>query len=234
MRELEIYADGIEPTKEYINHVLTDFDVTGFTCNPSLVKQYLPIVYKDYCNAIIDNSNGYPVSIQVLTNDLKDIVFQALEISSWGHNVYVKIPIVNDKGESCAEVIKFLLDDGIKINVTAIFTPQQVRELLDLGVTKDYDVVLSVFSGRIADTGISPNTIIKKISDMIGTDRGNIKLLWAGVRSLGDIHLAKEYCDIITIPQPILEKLKMKDKNLRDYSIETVQMFANDANNFTL
>jgi len=234
MRELEIYADGIEPTKEYINHVLTDFDVTGFTCNPSLVKQYLPIVYKDYCNAIIDNSNGYPVSIQVLTNDLKDIVFQALEISSWGHNVYVKIPIVNDKGESCVEVIKFLLDDGIKINVTAIFTPQQVRELLDLGVTKDYDVVLSVFSGRIADTGISPNTIIKKISDMIGTDRGNIKLLWAGVRSLGDIHLAKEYCDIITIPQPILEKLKMKDKNLRDYSIETVQMFANDAKNFTL
>jgi transaldolase len=234
MRELEIYADGIEPTKEYISHVLTDFDVTGFTCNPSLVKQYLPIVYKDYCNSIIDNSNGYPVSIQVLTNDIKDIVFQALEISSWGHNVYVKIPIVNEKGESCAEVIKFLLDDGIKINVTAIFTPQQVRELLDLGVTKDYDVVLSVFSGRIADTGISPNTIIKKISDMIGTDRGNIKLLWAGVRSLGDIHLAKEYCDIITIPQPILEKLKMKDKNLRDYSIETVQMFANDAKNFTL
>lgn len=234
MRELEIFADGIVPEAEYIENLLDNYGITGFTANPSLIKQYLPIDYRYYCQQILKNARGFPVSIQVLTNDLDEMYKQAYDISSWGQNVYVKIPIVTSNGQPCSEVIYNLLEGGIKVNVTAIFSASHVVSLIEAGGTKEHDCVLSVFSGRIADTGRLPNDIIKKISGLLGSDRGRIKLLWAGVRSLGDIHSAKEYCDIITIPQPILEKLKMNGKDLNEYAIETVQMFAKDSENFSI
>jgi transaldolase len=173
----------------------------------------------------------------VIASSLSEICEQARKISSWGSNVYVKIPIINEYGESTSNIVKELIQEKIKVNVTAVFTEDQVRSLLDAGLNNNDDCVISVFCGRILDTGIYPNTTIKNIDDMLthsfGT-RGNIKILWAGVRSGIDIHLAKEYCDIITLPSSVIDKMSLRGKNLDDYTLDTVKMFANDSKNFNL
>ncbi len=230
---VEIYADGIPCDADYINKLIDTYGITGATANPSLAKQYLPMSYYDYSRFMIDNFRGLPVSVQVLASDLNEMEEQANIISKWGENVYVKIPIMNEHGISCAGLIVKLLNQGIKVNVTALFTEDQVRDLLELGLNRHHDCVLSVFSGRIADTLIYPNNIINAIKNLIGYNT-KTKILWAGTRSMGDILTADLYCDIITIPKPILDKMNMKGKNLNDYCRETVQMFANDSKNFTL
>lgn len=233
MSSLKIFADGIKPDKNYIDNIIDKFKIEGFTCNPSLIKQFLPIDYKEYCLKILECSRGYPVSIQVLSNNKKEIDLQAKKISSWGKNVYVKIPIVNNEGISNVNLIKQLLSEGLKINVTAIFTLQQVESLLNAGVNLHDDCIISIFSGRISDTGIHPNEIIENIRSLIDT-KGNVKLLWAGSRSIVDILYAKTFCDIITIPSAIIDKLKFKNKNLDEYTVETVQMFTNDSKCFVV
>ncbi len=240
MNKIDIYADGIKPDKAHIDNLIDNYGIVGFTCNPSLIKNYLPISYYDYCKVILDNSRELPVSIQVLESDLDKIVEQAEIISSWGDNVYVKVPIINEYNVSCADIIVYLLDKGIKVNVTAIFTSDQVKKLVDAGLNSKHDCVLSVFSGRISDTGRVANSCILPILDVIGCLHrgkriyGNIKILWAGVRQVTDINYARLSCDIITIPQPVLDKMDFIDKDLDEYCLETVQMFARDSKHFTI
>jgi len=233
MRSLQLYADGVAPDKTYIDNIIQNYNIKGFTCNPTLIKQFLPIDYKEYCLKILEFANKLPVSIQILTNDLEEIEQQAYKISSWGDNIYVKIPIVTNTGKNTSLVIKKLLDNQIKINVTSIFTPQQGLSLLDAGVNKEHDIILSIFSGRIADTGILPNKIISEISSLL-PNRGKNKILWAGSRSISDIIYASEYCDIITLPTALLDKLKLKDKDLNQYAMETVEMFSKDGLHFKI
>jgi transaldolase len=230
---LHLYADGIAPNKDYIDNIINNFDVKGFTCNPSLIKQFLPIEYKDYCLEILRYARGLPVSIQVLSNNLDEIERQAYKINSWGENIYIKIPSVTNTGISTSTIVKKLLDNKVKINVTAIFTPQHVASLLQAGITNNSDLILSVFSGRISDTGILPNDIIREVVSLI-PERGSIKILWAGSRSMSDIIFASEFCDIITLPTSILDKLRFKNKDLNQYAIETVEMFTKDGYHFKI
>jgi len=233
MNNLQLFADGIKPDKQYMDTIMDSYGIVGYTCNPTLVKQFVPMSYKDYCTSIIKNSRNYSVSIQTLSSNLEEIYQQAKTISLWGNNVYVKIPVITENKQDTSEIIIKLLEEGIKINVTSIFTPEQVERLIKTGLNKTHDCILSIFCGRIADTGLVPNDVISKINDKL-QERGNIKLLWAGSRSSLDIHFAAQYCDIITLPQSIIDKLKLKSKSLEEYTLETVKMFANDSKIFTL
>lgn len=243
MRNLEIYADSIAPNQGLIESLIRQ-GITGCTINPTLAKNecvYLPFseedaaipIYERYAKFLIEAFSPHPVSVQVLSGDMDEMYQQALTISSWGENVYVKIPVITPQGKSCAPLIVDLLDKGIKINVTALFTVRQVTELMAAGLIPEHDCILSVFCGRIANTGLLPQNTVSMIRDVIGHNTRN-KLLWAGVRSAMDISLAREHCDIITVPQAVLDKLPMVGKDLSEYCLETVRMFANDAKNFTI
>ena len=234
-KKISVYADGVPPDVDYIDKIINEHGVCGFTCNPTLIKNYLPTTYYGYCKTIIDNSKNFPVSIQVLANDFDEMIKEAQIISSWANNVYVKIPVVNERDESCLPVIISLLNDRVKINVTAIFEPRTVVSLLHrIPVHADY--VLSIFSGRIADTGRLPNDVIRSIRksmDSLPENRRG-RILWAGTRQVLDIYNAEKYCDIITVPKSVLDKINCTKKTLRGYCLETVRMFADDSKNFTL
>jgi transaldolase len=235
-KTLELYADGIPPDVDYINKIIDEYGICGFTCNPTLIKQYLPMSYYDYCKIIIDNSRNFPVSIQVLTSDLDEMIKEAKIISCWGKNIYVKIPIVNEYGKSCASVIKKLLEEKIKVNITSIFTYNMVYMLL-YPLPTESDYILSIFSGRLGDLGKTPNKFVikdlhKLLSYLPENSRG--KILWAGARQVLDIFKAEKYCDIITLPKAVLDKMELLKKAPEEYCVETVQMFARDAKNFTL
>lgn len=233
-QQLQLYADGIKPDKQHIEKLLAQ-GITGATANPSLVKQYLPMAYEDYSRFLINHFYPHPVSVQVLSSDIDEMYDQAQKISLWGENVYVKIPIVTKEGFGCETLIVNLLNEGIKVNVTALFTPGQVASLMRKGLVYKHDCILSVFCGRIADTGRLPLDTIKEIHGMFNFNTENgVKLLWAGVRSAMDIELARGYCNSITLPQAVLDKLPMRDKDLGEYCAETVEMFARDAENFTI
>lgn len=237
MRPLRLFADGIPATAEYINSILDDHDIDGFTCNPTLIKQYAPITYRGYCDRIIELSRGRSVSIQVLSSRLDQMYEQAKVIHGWSSNIHVKIPTLDGEGNSTSDLVVRLLDEGIKINVTTVFHADHVRSLVRAGMTNRHNCILSIFSGRIADTGVHPNSIISDIADIVsGADgnRGSVSLLWAGVRSPLDIHLAAIHCDIITLPTAIVDKLRLRGKNLDEYTFETVKMFAKDSQAFTL
>jgi len=236
-KKLYIYADGIPPDIDYINKIIDEYNIVGFTCNPTLIKNYLPITYYDYCKIILDNSRNFPVSIQVLSSNLDEMIKEAEIISSWGNNVYVKIPIINEYEESCIPVIKKLLEKKLKVNITAIFKYEQIVPLYYANeIPERSDYILSFFSGRVSDMGIPPNHLLESIYTAMKTLKGNYrgKILWAGARQVTDIDNAKKYCDIITIPKSVIDKLDCKKKTLSEYCAETVQMFARDSKNFTL
>ena len=230
---VNIYADGIPPDLEYINKTISAYKVCGATCNPTLVKNYLPMSYYDYCKTIIDGFAGLPVSIQVLTSDLVGMIEQARVINSWGKNIYVKIPVINEYGESCRNVIIQLMKENIQVNITAVLEPNKLIDTLK-HIPHNTNYILSVFAGRISDTGKYPNNTMQEAAQIIKDSKTQGKLLWAGARQLLDVISAENYCDIITLPKSILDKLPCLKKNLADFCLETVQMFARDSENFTL
>ena len=156
-------------------------------------------------------------------------------MSSWGKNINIKIPITNTKGISTVPLIKRLTDRKIKCNITAIFIIKQISLILN-NINLDANLILSIFAGRIADTGRDPKNIVKEAIDL-AKDYKKIKILWASTREVLNINQAEEVgCHIITVTPDILEKLKLKNKNLEEYSLETVKMFYNDAqkSNYTI
>ena len=157
-----------------------------------------------------------------------EIVSQSNIISSWGSNVFVKIPIQNSNGKDLSELILSLNSKGIKINVTAIFTYEQVKKIID-NVERKSEIILSVFAGRIADTGKDPEPIIKKIVGYAKSKK-NIRILWASAREVFNFYQADRCnCHIITLSEDLIDKLKFKNKNLKLFSKETSQMFIKDA-----
>ena len=206
--------------------------IKGFTTNPTLMKNVGVEDYNDFAKKLIKNiSNEKSISFEVFADDIDEMNEQAKIISSWGENVYVKIPITNTKGISTNNLVKDLLLSGVKCSVTAIFTFNQLNTLLKEIGEVDTPLILSVFAGRIADTGIDPMTIMKECSDRTNLNK-NCELLWASPRELLNIFQAIETkTDIITVPINLLSKLESIGKDLNEFSLDTVKMFFNDASN---
>ena len=176
-----------------------------------------------FCKKILKKISK-PISFEVFSDDLHSMSRQAKVINSWGKNVYVKIPIVNSKGKTTVSLIKQLVNSKIKLNITAVFTISQVKQILK-NINKDSDLIISIFSGRIADTGRDPIPIIKQALSLKKKFR-KVKILWASTREVLNIYQAEKInCEIITVPNNILKKISLKNKNLHKYSIETSKDF---------
>lgn len=224
--KIKIYSDGasLRSFKKLSKNKM----VKGFTTNPSLLLKEGVKDYKKFSKSVFKIVKNKPVSFEVFSDDLKKMEKEALIIGKWSKNVYVKIPITNSKGKSTHKIIQKLNDSNIKVNITAIFTTDQVKYLLNK-VNFKSNCILSIFAGRIADTGSDPK---KTVKDIINISKKNkrIEILWASVREIFNIFEAQNCgCHIITVPPNILDKLNSLGKNLNLYSLETVKQFANDA-----
>ena len=223
---IKIFADGADLVS--IENLNMNKDISGFTTNPSLMKKAGVIDYKNFCQDVLKITKDKPVSFEIFSDDLDEMYDQANEIASWGKSIFVKIPITNSKGEKTSSLIKRLLENKIKCNVTAIMTIQQVKEIYEIS-NSETDVIISIFAGRIADTGIDPIPMMSEAVN-ICKDKKNIEILWASTRELINIFQANQInCQIITVPHDILKKISLIGKNLDELSLETVQMFLNDA-----
>lgn len=202
----------------------------GVTTNPSLLKKSGITDYRAFARAVVDIAGGLPVSFEVLADDLQTMERQAREIASWGGHIWVKVPITNTKGESCAPLISKLAAGGVTVNVTAVLSKGQVRTAVEALGERG---VISVFAGRIADTGRDPVRIMNSASTRI-KDK-DILLLWASARQVYDVVKAEEAgCDIITLSPELIAKLPLLGSSLEEYSLETVRQFARDAEGITL
>ena len=225
---IKIFADGADLVS--IENLNKNKDISGFTTNPSLMKKAGVTDYKKFCQDVLKITKDKPVSFEIFSDDLDEMYEQANEIASWGKSIFVKIPITNSKGEKTSGLIKKLLENKIKCNVTAILTIDQVKEIHKIS-NSETDVIISIFAGRIADTGIDPIPMMTEAVN-ICKDKKNIEILWASTRELINIFQANQInCQIITVPHDILKKTSLIGKNLNDLSLETVQMFLNDATN---
>ncbi|MEX0416938.1 transaldolase [Bacillus sp. C30] len=222
---IKIYADGAvieDMIKAYQSGI-----IKGFTTNPSLMKQAGVKNYEEFSREVLKQIPDRPISFEVFSDDLNVMEEEAKRIASWGENVYIKIPITNSKGGSTIPLIRKLSALGLSLNITAIFTLKQVRETVESFIEGTNNVV-SVFAGRIADSGVDPVSIMKEAA-AICHEKAGTELLWASSRELYNIFQAEEcQCDIITCTPAILNKLSTVGKNLDLLSLETVQMFNKD------
>ena len=224
--DIKIFADGADLVS--IEKLNMNQNISGFTTNPSLMKKAGVTDYKKFCQDVLKITKDKPVSFEIFSDDLDKMYDQANEITSWGKSIFVKIPITNSKGEKTSGLIKKLLENKVKCNVTAILTIQQVKEIYEIS-NFETEVIISIFAGRIADTGIDPIPMMTEAVNICKTKK-NIEILWASTRELINIYQANQInCQIITVPHDILKKIPLIGKNLDDLSLETVQMFLNDA-----
>jgi transaldolase len=202
--------------------------VSGFTTNPSLMRKAGVTDYKAFALKAIAAIPDLPISFEVFADDFETMEREAREIASWGGDTYVKIPICNTKGQSTAPLIKKLSAEGFSLNVTAIFTLDQVKEVAD-AAHKDARTIVSVFAGRIADTGIDPIPLMTKSVEML-KHLPKAELLWASPREVLNVIQADECgCHIITATPDIVSKMSLSGKDLLEYSLETVKTFYEDA-----
>lgn len=223
---VQLYVDGADLA--VIEKMAALEWIKGFTTNPSLMRKAGATNYKEFALKSLQLIRNKPISFEVFADDPEGMIEQGLEIASWGQNIYVKIPVINTKGESTAKAIKELSQKSVKLNVTAIFTADQVKEVvqhLQSGVPS----IVSVFAGRVADTGRDPMSLMKQSKDLTKNKQG-CELLWASTRETLNIFQAEEAgCDIITAPLDILNKLEQYNKDLFECSLETVNTFYKDA-----
>tara|TARA_B100001250_G_scaffold414170_1_gene451039 strand:+ start:458 stop:1183 length:726 start_codon:yes stop_codon:yes gene_type:complete len=224
--KLKLFADGAD-----LNSMLTLYNnpnIKGFTTNPTLMKKVGITDYEKFAKLVISSIPDRPVSFEVFADDLPNMLAQAKLISSWGSNVNVKIPVTNTKGEFTGPIIKELSESGVKLNITAIFTLEQVEEIAK-NLSQETFAIISVFAGRIADSGIDPMPVMRKCVEILKV-LPKAELLWASPRELLNIIQADEVgCHIITATPGILNKLDLLGKDLTEFSLETVKMFYNDA-----
>ncbi|RDW21416.1 transaldolase [Oceanobacillus arenosus] len=223
---VKLYADGA--VIEEMVDVYERGTIKGFTTNPSLMKKAGITEYETFAKQAINQIPDMPISFEVFSDDFEIMKKEAEKIASWGENVYVKIPISNSIGESSLPLIQSLSEQGISLNVTAILTIEQVRETVSVFAEGTNNIV-SVFAGRIADSGIDPIPLMKEAAQVCKQKKGT-ELLWASSRELLNIFQAEECeCDIITCTPEILNKLPNVGKSLEQISLETVQMFSKDS-----
>ncbi|HEP5231527.1 TPA: transaldolase [Streptococcus pyogenes] len=223
---VKVFSDGA-----VLETMLKDLQtglVTGFTTNPSLMKKAGISSYIGFAKEVLAKITDYPVSFEVFADDLASMEKEAEKIASLGDNVYVKIPVTTSTGESTCPVIQKLSAKGIKLNVTAIFTIEQTQAVVD-HLTAGVPAIVSVFAGRIADTGVDPMPIMEE-SLRICRQKEEVELLWASPRETYNIYQADQLgVDIITCTTDLIAKLPLQGKDLEDYSLETVQMFLKDS-----
>lgn len=202
--------------------------VTGFTTNPSLMKKAKVTDYVEFAKKVLSEIKEYPVSFEVFSDDLETMKKEAEKLSSLADNVYVKIPVTTSEGISTAPIIKELSSKNIKLNVTAVFTVEQVEEIVE-NLTDGVASIVSVFAGRIADTGVDPKPIMKQALEICRKKKG-CELLWASSRETLNIYQADELgVDIITCTPDLIKKLSLNGKDLKEYSLDTVKGFAKDS-----
>ncbi len=224
--KVEIFADGADlgAIRELAAH---DW-IRGFTTNPTLMRKAGVPDYKAFALSALEIVQDRPVSFEVFADEPDEMERQARQIASWGDNVNVKIPVTNTRGEFCGPVIKRLSADGIQVNVTALFTLDQVHAVTDC-LARDVFAIVSVFAGRIADTGIDPLPMLAEAVSVVG-ERPAAKLLWASPREVLNVRQADGVgCHIITLTSDAMAKLRLFGKDLNEFSLETVAMFYNDA-----
>ncbi len=202
--------------------------VKGFTTNPTLMRKSGITDYESFAKDALQAVSGMPISFEVFADEFDEMERQAKLISTWGEGVFVKIPITNTRGETAVPLIRRLSKAGVKLNVTAILTLQQVKDVVD-ALDANVPAIVSVFAGRIADTGRDPVPLMKEAREIVDA-KPKAQLLWASPRELLNIIQADECgCHIITVTPDILKKLAMVGKSLDELSLDTVRMFYQDA-----
>ena len=224
--KIHIYADGADIKS--IQEMAEKPFINGFTTNPTLMRKAGITDYKAFAMEALKVVGDRSISFEVFADDEATMEAQAMEIASWGKNVCVKIPVTNTKGESCAPLIKRLSAKGVALNVTAIFTAAQIDEVVE-ALSPDTTAIISVFAGRIADAGVDPMPIMKyAVEESKHLPKADV--LWASPREVFNVIQADECgCGIITATPDILKKISSFGKDLTQFSLETVQMFYDDA-----
>src|ERR1700683_1654878 len=221
-----IFADGADLAG--ILALAEDPRIEGFTTNPTLMHKAGLTRYAEFAHSLLERVTQHPISFEVFADDSQEIARQARLISSWGENVYVKIPVTTTRGESLAALARELSEGGIKVTVTALFTTAQV-ELIAAAVEHGAPSYISVFAGRIADAGVDPVPIMARSVEIMERAPRS-ELIWASPREILNLVQADQVgCHIITITHDLLKKLDCLGKSLEQYSLETVRMFHGDA-----
>ncbi|MFZ1137265.1 MAG: transaldolase [Candidatus Korobacteraceae bacterium] len=224
--KIKLFADGAD--KAQILQAQANPLIKGFTTNPTLMRAAGVKNYEAFAHEILAAVTDKPISFEVFADEFAEMERQAHKIADWAENVYVKIPVTNTRHESSKELVRRLAHSGVKVNVTAILTLDQVRDAA-AALVGGAPSVISVFAGRIADTGEDPVPLMAAAVNMVSPDSG-IEVLWASPRELLNIFQANDVgCHIITATDSVLGKLKTVGKDLDVYSLETVRMFYNDA-----
>jgi len=224
--KVKIFADGAELAG--IADLAREPWIRGFTTNPTLMRKAGVSDYKAFAREALTLIGDRPISFEVFSDEFSEMEAQAKEIASWGANINVKIPVTNTRREFAGPLISRLSAAGVPLNITAIMTVEQVRGVMD-ALRGTAPAFVSVFAGRIADTGRDPLPIMTKSLAMT-QQRAETELIWASPRELLNVFQASDMgCDVITVTNDILKKLSLVEKNLDDFSLETVQMFRNDA-----
>lgn len=226
--KIKIYADGSK-IEQILNIYENNTDVTGFTTNPSLMRKAGVSDYLNFVNEVTNKIKDMPISFEIFADEYEEMKKQILTLSKISDNIFVKVPITNTKGEPTYKLCKEMSDLGIKLNVTAIFTREQIDSLYE-ALNPETEAVISIFAGRIADTGVDPVPTMKYAIE----NKRSVKheVLWASTREVYSIYEAERIgCDIITVTPDLIDKLSLGNKDLTEYSLETVLMFYNDAKN---
>jgi transaldolase len=226
LKRVKLFADGAD--LEGILALYRDPEIKGFTTNPTLMRQAGIDDYESFSRSLLEAVADRPISLEVFADDPVDMERQALKIASWGEHVYVKIPVTNTEREFMGPLVRRLVADGVKVNVTALMTVAQVERVIEC-VAEGPPAFVSVFAGRIADTGRDPIPIMRD-SVRVLSPYPHVELIWASPREILNVVQADEIgCHVITVTHDLLKKLGGLGKDLDDFSLETVQMFRRDA-----
>jgi transaldolase len=224
--KIKIFADGAD--YDSLMSLYAKPYIKGFTTNPTLMRKANVANYEEFARKVLAVINDRPISLEVFADDFDEMEAQALAIASWGKNVNVKIPVSNTRGEFSGKLIERLCARQVVVNVTAVFTLEQVQQIAGV-LDPKVPAIVSVFAGRIADTGVDPVPLMKGALAILSS-RPKAELLWASPREVLNVFQADEIgCHIITVTSDVLAKLANVGKGLTDFSLETVRMFYSDA-----
>jgi transaldolase len=224
--KVKIWADGAD--RQGMATLYQKTFIKGFTTNPTLMRKAGISNYESFARDILTVITDKPVCFEVFSDEFKEMERQALKIQSWGRNVYVKIPVTNTRAEPSIDLIRKLSAQGVKLNITAMLTVDQIRSATE-ALSEEVPSIVSLFAGRVADTGCDPCLFVKEILGFL-KNKPNVELLWASCRELLNVFQADACgCHIITVTHDILTKLPLIGMNLDELSLETVKMFDRDA-----
>ncbi|MGZ4802974.1 MAG: transaldolase [Acidimicrobiia bacterium] len=228
VRELtvKVFADGA--THDEIRELATNPLIRGFTTNPTLMRKAGIRDYEAFARDVVQETGDRPISFEVFSDEFDEMHRQALKIASWGEHVNVKVPVTNTRGESTVRLVRELAETGVRCNVTALMTPEQV-EVVTEALAPGPPAFISVFAGRIADTGRDPVPIMQRCLDIMSAAPA-LELIWASPRELLNVFQADDIgCHVITATTDVLKKMHLVGKDLDEYSLDTVKMFHTDA-----